>query len=188
VKSLLIENSTDLGTAVMVSEGKTVGFREVMKAGMLPAAIRELFLESGSPDEIVVGLGPGSYTGTRVAVATAIGLKTGLGCPAFGCTSVLGYDESTSHVAGDARLGSVFLASVEDNRLVRAPELLPVEEFHLLVPELRRRPIFAVGSIPGFDLPIVRPRAEHLLSRRDWFQTSLEPLYLKEPHVTQPKG
>jgi tRNA A37 threonylcarbamoyladenosine modification protein TsaB len=188
VKSLLIENSTDLGTAVMVSEGKTVGFREVMKAGMLPAAIRELFLESGSPDEIVVGLGPGSYNGTRVAVATAIGLKTGLGCPAFGCPSVLGYDEATYHVAGDARLGSVFLASVEDNRLVRAPELLPVEEFYRLVPELRRRPIFAVGPMPGVNLPIVRPRAEHLLSRRDWFQTSLEPLYLKEPHVTQPKG
>jgi tRNA threonylcarbamoyladenosine biosynthesis protein TsaB len=188
VKSLLIENSTDLGTAVMVSEGKTVGLREVMKAGTLAAAIHELFLESGTPDEIIVGLGPGSYTGTRVAVAIAIGLKTGLGCPAFGCPSVLAYDAATYHVVGDARLGSVFLASVEENRLVRTPELLPVEEFGLLLPELRRRPIFAVGPIPGVELLIVRPRAEHLLARREWFQTSLEPLYLKEPHITRPKS
>jgi len=188
VKSLLIESSTDLGTAAMASEGRTVGLREVKKAGMLAAAVRELFLEFGSPDEIVVGLGPGSYTGTRVAVATAIGLKTGLGCPAFGCPSVLAYDAATYHVVGDARLGSVFLASVEENRLVRVPELLPVDELHLLLPELRRRPIFAVGPIPGIDLPIVRPRAEHLLSRRDWFQTALEPLYLKEPHITRPKS
>jgi tRNA threonylcarbamoyladenosine biosynthesis protein TsaB len=188
VKSLLIENSTDLGTAVMVSEGKTVGLREVMKAGMLAAAIHELFLVSGSPDEIIVGLGPGSYSGTRVAVAIAIGLKTGLGCPAFGCPSVLAYDAATYHVVGDARLGSVFLASVEENRLVRTPELLPVEEFGLLLPELRRRPIFAVGPIPGVELLRVRPRAEHLLARREWFQTSLEPLYLKEPHITRPKS
>jgi tRNA threonylcarbamoyl adenosine modification protein YeaZ len=187
VKSLLIENSTDLGTVVMVSEGKTVGLREVMKPGTLAAAIRELFLESGSPDEIVVGLGPGSYTGIRVAVATAIGLKTGLGCPAFGCPSVLAYGAATYHVVGDARMGSVFLASVEENRLVRTPELLPVVKFHLLLPELRKRPIFAVGPIPDVDLPIVRPRAEYLLSRRDWFQTSLEPLYLKEPHITRSK-
>ena len=186
MKSLLIENSTDLGTVVTAKEGKTVGVREVMKAGMLSAAIHELLAESGSPDEIVVGLGPGSYTGTRVVVATVIGLKMGFGCPAFGCPSVLAYGAATYHVVGDARLGSVFLASIEENRLVRAPELLPVEEFHLLVPELRRRPIFAVGSIPGFDLPIVRPRAEHLLSRRRWFQTSLEPLYLKDPHITRP--
>jgi hypothetical protein len=90
---------------------------------------------------------------------------------------------------GDARLGSVFLASIEDNRLVRAPELRSLEEFHLMLPGLRSRPIFAVGKIPGVaDLPIVRPRAEHLLMRRDWFQPSLEPFYLKEPHITQPKS
>jgi tRNA threonylcarbamoyladenosine biosynthesis protein TsaB len=186
VKSLLIENSTNLGTVVMAGEGRTVRLREITKAGMLAAAIHELFLESGPPDEIVVGLGPGSYTGTRVAVAIAIGLKMGLGCPAFGCPSVLAYDAATYHVVGDARLGSVFLASVEEHRLVRAPELILVEEFHLLLPELRRRPVFAVGPISGVDLPIVRPRAEHLLPRRDWFQTALEPLYLKEPHITRP--
>jgi tRNA threonylcarbamoyladenosine biosynthesis protein TsaB len=189
VKSLLIENSTDLGTVVLADGIQVLAGGEITKRGMLSVTIHDFVLEFGPPDEIVVGLGPGSYAGLRVAVATAIGLKVGLGCPAFGCPSVLAYSAATYYVVGDARRGSVFLASIEENRLVRVPELCPVEEFRLLLAELRSRPVFAVGAIPGAgDLPIVRPRAEHLLLRRDSFQPSLVPLYLKEPHTTQPKG
>jgi tRNA threonylcarbamoyladenosine biosynthesis protein TsaB len=186
VKSLLIENSTDVGTAVLAHGNQILALREFAKAGMLSVAIQDLFLEFGRPDEIVVGLGPGSYTGIRVAVATVIGLKTALGCLTFGCPSVLAYGAATYHVVGDARLGSIFLASIEENRLVRGPELRSLEEFQLLLPGLRAEPIFAVGPIPGAaDLPIVRPRAEHLLLRRNSFHPSLEPLYLKEPHITR---
>jgi tRNA threonylcarbamoyladenosine biosynthesis protein TsaB len=189
VKSLLIENSTDIGTAVLADGTQILALREFAKAGMLSAAIHNLFLEFGPPDELVVGLGPGSYTGIRVAVATVIGLKTALRCPTFGCPSVLAYSAATYHVVGDARLGSIFLASIEENRLARGPELRSVEEFHRLLPELRGELIFAVGPIPGVaDLPIVRPRAEHLLLRRKSFQPSLEPLYLKEPHITRAKA
>jgi tRNA A37 threonylcarbamoyladenosine modification protein TsaB len=188
VKSLLIENSTDIGTVALADGIKVLALGEITKHGMLSATIRDLVLEFGPPDEIIVGLGPGSYAGSRVAVATVIGLKIGFRCPAFGCPSVLAYGAATYYVVGDARRGSVFLASIEENRLVRVPELRSGEEFRLLLPELRSRAVFAVGPIPGVvDVPIVRPRAEYLLSRRDSFQPSLEPLYLKEPHITKPK-
>jgi hypothetical protein len=109
-----------------------------------------------------------------------------LGCPAFGCPSVFGYQTDSYHVVGDARLGTVFLASVEDKRLIRGPELLPVEEFRSLRPRLGDWPIFAIGPLPGFtDLPIVRPEAEYLIQCRASFTPSLEPLYLKEPHITK---
>jgi len=185
VKTLLIENSTDLGTVVLAEGAKILQAGEFSKSAMLTVAIDQLFREFGPPDEIVCGLGPGSYTGIRVAVAIAIGLKTGLGCLAFGCSSALAFAASTYHVVGDARLGTIFIASIEDNRLIRAPELRSTGELDLLLAELRGSPVFAVGPVPGFsELEIVRPRAEHLLSRRDCFQTSLEPLYLKEPHIT----
>ena len=188
VKSLVIENSTDLGTVVLAEGIKVLALREIKKHGMLSGTIRDLVLEFGRPEEVVVGLGPGSYAGTRVAVATVIGLRVGLGCQAFGCPSVLAYEQATYYVVGDAKRGSVFLASIEENRLVRVPELRCVEEFRLVLPELRSRPVFAVGPIPGVvDLPIVQPRAEYLLLRRDSFQPSLEPLYLKEPHITRGK-
>ena len=104
MKSLLIENSTGQGTLAVTSEGDVLVRRTFAKAGELAVAIQAIFLELGAPDEIIVGLGPGSYTGLRVASATAIGMQLALGCPAYGCPSVLGYQNPSYHVVGDARL------------------------------------------------------------------------------------
>ena len=185
MKSLLVENSTEHGTVAVAREEKILMCREFSKAGELAMAIQEVLSNLGAPDEIIVGIGPGSYTGLRVASATAIGMQLALGCRAFGCPSVFGYQTSSYHVVGDARLGTVFLASIEDQRLTRGPELLPAEEFRSLRPKLSDWPIFAIGPVPGFaDLPIVRPEAEYLIQCRASFTPSLEPLYLKEPHIT----
>ena len=124
MKSLLIENSTESGSVAVADEGEVLVRREFSKAGKLSVAVEEIFQELGAPDEIIVGIGPGSYTGLRVAAATAIGLQLALRCPAFGCPSVLGYEAVSYHVVGDARLGSIFLASIEDKQLIRNPELL----------------------------------------------------------------
>jgi tRNA A37 threonylcarbamoyladenosine modification protein TsaB len=185
VKSLLIENSTISGTVAVAGEGKILVRRSFSKAGELAVAIQEIFLKFGEPDEIVVGIGPGSYTGLRVASATAIGIQLALHCPAFGCPSVFGYPNVSYHVVGDARLGTVFLASIQDLRLTRGPELLPAVELQSLLPRLGDAPVFAIGPIPGYpDLPVIRPEAEYLIRCRDSYIPALEPLYLKEPHIT----
>ncbi len=172
----------------VAGEGVILVRREFSKAGELAVTIREIFLKLGPPDEIVVGIGPGSYTGLRVASATVIGIQLAVGCPAFGCPSVFGYPNVSYHVVGDARLGAVFLASIEDRRLTRGPELLPAEEFHSLRPRLGDAPIFAIGPIPGCtDLPVLRPKAEYLILCRESFVLALEPLYLKDPHITARK-
>lgn len=188
MKSLLIENSTESGTVAVAGEGAILARRKFSKAGELAVVIQEIFLNLSLPDEIVVGIGPGSYTGLRVASAMAIGIQLALGCPAFGCPSVFGYPDESYYVVGDARLGAVFLAGIRDQRLTRGPELLPVDEFILLRPTLGDAPIFAVGPIPCCgELPILCPAAEYLIRRRENFVTALEPLYLKEPHVTTRK-
>jgi tRNA threonylcarbamoyladenosine biosynthesis protein TsaB len=185
VTSLIIENSTPNGTVAIVSKGDLRVSREFSKAGELAVVIQEIIRQFGAPDEIVVGIGPGSYTGSRVASATAIGIQLALDCPAYGCPSVLGYPNISYHVVGDARLGAVFLASIHNKRLIRGPELLPADEFQSLRPSLAEAPVFAIGPIPGCpDLPILRPMADCLIRCRESFVPSLEPLYLKEPHVT----
>jgi tRNA A37 threonylcarbamoyladenosine modification protein TsaB len=185
VNSLVIENSTANGTVVVISGEGILVRREFSRSGELAAAVQQIFLEIGAPDEIVVGIGPGSYTGLRVASAMTIGIQLALACPAFGCPSVLGYPDASYHVVGDARLGAVFFASIHDRCVVRGPELLPAEQFQSMRPSLVDAPIFAIGPIPGCpDLPITCPAAEHLIRCRESFVSSLEPLYLKEPHIT----
>src|ERR1700750_2393656 len=61
-------------------------------------------------DRIVVGLGPGSYAGVRIAIATAVGLGASLMTKICGIPSVCALDvtESDYWVIGDARRDSFF--------------------------------------------------------------------------------
>jgi tRNA threonylcarbamoyladenosine biosynthesis protein TsaB len=185
VRTLVIENSTDRGTLAVAEEGEILVRRDFTRSGAMAQTIQEVFATLGTPDEIVVGIGPGSYTGLRVAAATAIGIQAALGCAARGCPSIMGYPKGSYHVVGDARLSAVFFASVEDKRVTRGPELLSIEEFRKLRVVLGEAPLFAVGPVRGCDdLRIVRPAAEYLIGCRASFVPVLEPLYLKEPHIT----
>jgi tRNA threonylcarbamoyladenosine biosynthesis protein TsaB len=188
VKVLLIENSTASGSVAAAVEGSIEYRAEFSRSGELAVAVQQAVKRIGAPHEIVVGIGPGSYTGLRVAAATAIGLSAALGCTAYGCPSVLAIEEDSYWIVGDARRESVFLAKVEQGRLLVEPELIPVRDLTAVLSEQKDRAVFAVGPIPGHEnLPIVVPKAEHLLKRRESFRSSLEPLYLKPPHVTVAK-
>jgi tRNA A37 threonylcarbamoyladenosine modification protein TsaB len=182
---LIIENSTSSGTMAIAAGESVLWEAAYSKSGELAVAMQRGIAEAGWPEEIIVGIGPGSYTGLRVASATAIGLSLALGCPTFGCPSVLGYDEESYRVIGDARRGSIFLATIDQCELVKEPELLALDQFHLMMMELGDRPLFAVGPIPGCgELPVTVPSARYLAARRSSYRGSIEPLYLKEPHTT----
>src|SRR3981081_2361035 len=118
MKTLILENSTIHGSLAVADGDSVLWNAEFSKAGELASIVKRVISEAGSPNEIVVGIGPGSYTGLRVAGAAAIGLSLALGCPILGCPSVLGYEESSYAVVGDARRGSVFLAHIEQHALL----------------------------------------------------------------------
>lgn len=93
-------------------------------------AAHELFTEAGVSthdlDDIVVGVGPGGFTGIRIGIATAMGLGQALGIPVQGASTLealaLGIagveDPLRTHAEGllavpviDARRGQVFAAA-----------------------------------------------------------------------------
>ncbi|HEU4393496.1 MAG TPA: tRNA (adenosine(37)-N6)-threonylcarbamoyltransferase complex dimerization subunit type 1 TsaB [Solirubrobacterales bacterium] len=69
----------------------------------------------GQVDLLAVGLGPGSFTGLRIGIATARGLGTSLGLPVAGVCTLdaigLGMEQGGDHLAVlDARRGEAFAA------------------------------------------------------------------------------
>jgi len=86
--------------------------------GALLPAVRDLLgdvgLRVGDIDIVAVGRGPGSFTGVRIAVATAKGLAQGLGAPLVGCSTLdavawrFSGHEGLLAVIGDAMRGEVY--------------------------------------------------------------------------------
>ncbi len=64
------------------------------------------------PARLVVGTGPGSYTGVRIAIAAAQGVALARGWPVIGWPSIASADGPELHVLGDARRGLFYAATV----------------------------------------------------------------------------
>src|SRR5256885_4409450 len=84
----------------------------------------------GKADTIIVGLGPGSYAGTRIAISAAIGLQVASRARLIGFPSICAIESDAPDycVIGDARRQTFFLARVRDNNLVEGPTLMPEAE------------------------------------------------------------
>lgn len=100
---------------VRVSQTSLVGRRH---AALLPAAVAEALTAAGAERTditgIRVGIGPGSYTGIRVAIAAAKGLARALAVDLAGVSSFVGLaaavlaPSSEAVVTLDARRGNVY--------------------------------------------------------------------------------
>lgn len=150
--------------------------------------------------KIIIGLGPGSYTGVRVAISAAVGMALGSGAELIGITSLAALREPAEEeltqylVVGNARRGTYFLAGVRNGAMAGAPLLEPPEAIadRLERPPFEGVPVFAFGEFltgtPG-AFPAF-PSAARLLELTRALnppaQKSLEPIYLRPPHFTTP--
>jgi tRNA threonylcarbamoyladenosine biosynthesis protein TsaB len=156
----------------------------------------EVQRQFGRPDRIVVGLGPGSYAGTRIAISGAIGLQLASKAELVGLSSLCAIEcEGPEYaVVGDARRQTFFLAQVRNQILVAPPALQAEDELRTALAALKSRmPIFSVEPLPQFDGVTVQHPSAALLARlaREpncaFVLPPLEPMYLREPHITKPK-
>ena len=150
----------------------------------------------GAPDTIIIGLGPGSYAGTRIAISAAIGLQVSSGARLIGFPSICAMecDADEYCVVGDARRKSFFFARVRSNDLAEGPTLFSESELKSKLDAVESViPIFTSDSLPQFErAELCFPSALVLarLAREPQHSFSLpplEPIYLREPHITMPK-
>ena len=199
MKILALELSTTRGSLAWLYDNVEVA-REWLNDRQNSAAFFEnldaLTNEFGDPETIIVGLGPGSYAGTRIAISAAIGLQLSSGARLIGFPSVCAIEcDADEYCAiGDARRKSFFFARIRGHELIEGPMLYSEAEMNGKLKKLESTmPIFSSDPLPQFERAVVRYPSALVLARvaresgRSFFLPPLEPIYLREPHITVPK-
>lgn len=83
------EGGAKEGTAVLARRSEHNGRGQArILLRLVDEMLEEVDAAPGDLDRIVVGTGPGTFTGVRIAVATARGMSVGLGIPVFGVSTL----------------------------------------------------------------------------------------------------
>jgi tRNA threonylcarbamoyladenosine biosynthesis protein TsaB len=195
-RSVAVVSGDQAGGALKVSEAVETGPDTARSLAMIETALNSAGLEREEIECIAVGVGPGSYTGVRAAIALAQGWQLAhpvklLGIASADQIAAAAQSEGMTgrvNVVIDAQRGEFYLAAydvepetfrtVEPLRIVTLAEVRERESRgeRLIGPEVTR-------WIPSGR--IVFPRAAVLgrlgLSRSDFiFAERLEPIYLRE--------
>lgn len=144
--------------------------------------------------EVVVGVGPGPFTGLRVGVITALTLGAALGIPVRGvCTlDVLALDgglQGPYRVATDARRREVYWAAYEGRHRRAGPDVARPADVAWDGPTVGAGAQLYPDAFPDAREPVL-PAAAGLCRYVMAGLATLEPrpLYLRRPDATEPSS
>jgi tRNA threonylcarbamoyladenosine biosynthesis protein TsaB len=172
--------------------------------GAAEAALERAGLGWEEVERIAVGVGPGSFTGLRIGIATARALAQARGLPLVGVSSLEALARGAGEAAVvlavlDARRGEAFAAAWRDGSPVLAPAALSPDALAERVRALGstplavgdgavrfRDPLEAAGArVPADEDGVHRLRAEHVCrlgaAGTPTDRDALLPDYLREP-------
>ena len=192
--TLAFDTATNVATTALVRDGDVLGERRSRAAAVLAEAdelLRAAGVDPAALDRLVVGTGPGSFTGVRIGLAAARGLALALDLPVSGVSTL---DALAAGVPGavpviDARRREVFVLEGGEPRCL-APADLDVEAGRAYVGDgaLRyRETIEAAGGVvpPDDELHVPHARLHVLLAGPGGPAERVEPLYLRVPDAEQ---
>jgi len=195
--TLAFDTATGVATSALVRDGEVLGER-ASRAVRVLADAEELLEQAGAePRELsrlVVGTGPGSFTGVRMGLAAARGLAFALDLRLAGVSTIeaLAAGAPGALPVVDAGRREVFTL-VDGNPVVAAPGELRIEPGTTCVGDgaIRYREVLeALGAaIPPRDSELHLPRARfHVELAREFVDPeTVEPLYLRLPDAEQPR-
>jgi tRNA threonylcarbamoyl adenosine modification protein YeaZ len=181
-------------SAGLVRDGVLLAERVVVDARrhgeLLAVGVREV-LAHGTPDLVVVGVGPGPFTGLRVGIMTAAAFGDARGLPVHGVCSLDGLGAPGTAVVTDARRKEVYWAVYDDTGA-------RVDGPHVTTPDVAQKAVegmrvvgdgaqlygFATEDEPRY--PSLQRLAEVALATKE--SLPLTPLYLRRPDATEPGG
>lgn len=162
---------------------------------------------------VLVGTGPGSYSGTRVGIAAAQGVALAHGCSAVGIGSMaatpVAREGKPSLAVGDARRGLYFIAQIADNGEAMKPELMDAKALGKHLSEAGECALFTLDDPLSMGLDsevelkleerLVRTRPEACLLIDVWMgldadrrleleRQPLSPTYLRAPFTSKAKA
>jgi tRNA threonylcarbamoyladenosine biosynthesis protein TsaB len=187
---LAFDTATDVASTALVRDGDLLGERRSRAVSVLADA-HELLAGAGTrPAELgrlVVGTGPGSFTGIRIGLATARGLALALGIPVAGVSTLeaLAAGAPGAVPVVDARRREIF--ALLDGPRCLSPEELELEPGTVCVGDgaVRYRSLLEEkgAAVPPADSELHVPRAHlHVGLAREFGPAELvEPVYLRVP-------
>ena len=165
--SIAIDTSTSR-TIVAIVDGAQVLFESFHEGATdhgkaLPELIAQALKVAPKPERVVVGMGPGPFTGLRVGITFARSFALARDIPVIGACSLdaIAIDKSEYTVAIDARRKEIYWASYKDGVRVAGPSV--------------NKPAEVAGYI--FD---VYPDMQKLVELSH-SQNETEPMYLRRP-------
>ena len=194
--TLAFDTATSVATAALVRDGTVLGERVSRAVTVLEDVDRLLREDGAEPADLtrlVVGTGPGSFTGLRLGLAAARGLAFALDLPVAGVPTLraLAAGSPGALPVIDAGRREIFTL-VGAQPACRSPQELEVEPGTVFVGDgaLRYRALLESrgAEIPPDDDPRHLPRARfHVALAREFGPAEqVEPLYLRVPDAEAP--
>ena len=174
--SLVIDTATNRTSVALFENNQLLfsGFHDgaTAHAEVLPKLVKEALHTKNDIDEVVVGMGPGPFTGLRVGITFAQTFAHARNISWHGACSLDAFDvDSVSYIAtSDARRKEIYWAKYDDGARVEGPYVDSPESV-----ALRSEPKFGFG----FTGPMYPSMAMLLAKSRT--NPVNEPMYLRRP-------
>ncbi len=219
MKIAAVDTSTPLGSVALMEDGRVVAedAHRVSNAhgeSLMPM-VDALFARAGwRPRDVArwgVGVGPGSFTGVRIGVATVKGIAIATGAEVVGVTSLdavaFGLEDDARAIASvvSAMKGELFVQVVRAGEVLLAPTNVKLSAVTATLASLAITELVIAGEAaelvdvaalpfgctvirtPPNDLPRAASIAKLASQRSPIDIDALEPTYVRAPEITKPR-